>query len=401
LFSHGLVFLVGLTVAGALSGVADAGQVTLAWTPSSDPRVAGYNIYYGHASRNYQTKIDVGNRSTQTLTELNSPEAYYIAATAYDRYGLESDFSAEVTWINTDQPDDVIVAINAGGDRYVDKSGIVYAADTMYSRGEIFSTSQVIAGTEDDLLYQTSRNGNFSYSVPVENGFYLVVLKFAEIFWNERGRRVFDVLVEGEELLVDIDIFARVGSFGAYDVEFPVRVSDGMLNLDFRNDLDGAAVGAIVVKASPDPSSSVVFAVNAGGEEYLAPSGVTYLADTFYVGGGTYRSSQVVGATEETALHQSGRMGSFSYAIPLANGEYRLTLKCSETLTVGDGQRVFDVLVEGKELVADLDLHAEAGFAQAYEIQLPVTVTDRMLDVTFRKNVRQAVVSGLVVELLD
>ena len=65
-------------------------QVTLTWDPNSEPDLAGYDIYYGTASGNYQWKTDVGNVTTYTLNGLNIGVTYYFAATAYNTQGLES-----------------------------------------------------------------------------------------------------------------------------------------------------------------------------------------------------------------------------------------------------------------------------------------------------------------------
>lgn len=86
--------------------VGHCAQVTLAWDPNSESNVAGYKIYYGKSSKNYQKSIDVGKVTTYTLDGLIG-QTYYIAATAYNTEGLESDFSNEVVcsvrilpWLN-------------------------------------------------------------------------------------------------------------------------------------------------------------------------------------------------------------------------------------------------------------------------------------------------------------
>ncbi|MEW6185745.1 MAG: fibronectin type III domain-containing protein [Thermodesulfobacteriota bacterium] len=73
-------------------------QVKLAWDPNTESDLAGYAIYYGMQSGNYQWKIDVGDITTYTLTGLKPGITYYIAATAYNIEGLESGFSNEVDY---------------------------------------------------------------------------------------------------------------------------------------------------------------------------------------------------------------------------------------------------------------------------------------------------------------
>ncbi len=70
-------------------------QVTLSWNPNSEPSIVGYKIYYGTSSGNYSAIIDVGNRTSYTITGLGLG-TYYFVVTAYNAAGIESGYSAEV-----------------------------------------------------------------------------------------------------------------------------------------------------------------------------------------------------------------------------------------------------------------------------------------------------------------
>ena len=63
-------------------------------TPLTD--LAGYKLYYGHEPGNYLTSFPVGYRPTYRLLGLSSDRTYYIAITARDFAGNESDFSQEI-----------------------------------------------------------------------------------------------------------------------------------------------------------------------------------------------------------------------------------------------------------------------------------------------------------------
>ena len=97
-----LVLLVWLSVAFAATP-AQAQQVQLAWdapvqadgTPVSN--LAGYKLYYGSQSGQYQTIIPVGLTSTYTVTNISAGQTYYFAVKAYDSTGTESAFSNEVS----------------------------------------------------------------------------------------------------------------------------------------------------------------------------------------------------------------------------------------------------------------------------------------------------------------
>ena len=87
----GSLFLLLLFVAVRAFG----GGVTLAWDPEAAP-VVGYMIYYGSAAGSYPSKIDVGNKTSYTISGLVEGATYHFAATAYDAAHTESGFSNDV-----------------------------------------------------------------------------------------------------------------------------------------------------------------------------------------------------------------------------------------------------------------------------------------------------------------
>ncbi len=93
------LFVLAFSFAGIFNlSSAYCAEVTLAWDANAEPYLAGYKIYFGVSSRIYSTTIDVGNALQYTIADLQPGIIYYFAATAYDSYGNESDFSAEVTY---------------------------------------------------------------------------------------------------------------------------------------------------------------------------------------------------------------------------------------------------------------------------------------------------------------
>lgn len=151
-----------------------------------------------------------------------------------------------------------VYRINAGGPA-VTTGGLSWSADQLFSGSSAtFSNPVAIAGTTDDVLYQTERWGSpFSYTLPVTNGTFTVNLYLAEIWWGApgggsggAGNRVFSVNVEGGQgTLTDYDIFAATGGAAtAVVISFTdVAVADGSLNIDFTAGVDNAKVAAIEV----------------------------------------------------------------------------------------------------------------------------------------------------------
>jgi hypothetical protein len=83
----------------ARSAPAETAAITLAWDATSEPDVAGYNVYWGTASGVYARFDDAYHQTTEELTNLEVGVQYYFAVTAYNEEGIESDFSAEVSAI--------------------------------------------------------------------------------------------------------------------------------------------------------------------------------------------------------------------------------------------------------------------------------------------------------------
>lgn len=82
---------------GRFSAFASA-NVTLTWSRSSDPIVAGCKIYYGVASGVYTNVIDAGNNTSLTISNLISGATYYFAAATYSAAGAESALSSAVAY---------------------------------------------------------------------------------------------------------------------------------------------------------------------------------------------------------------------------------------------------------------------------------------------------------------
>ena len=73
------------------------GDVELGWSPSSDARVTGYNLYYGLNSGDYTWGVNARANLTVKVAGLTPGLVYYFAVTAYDANGDQSWFSNEIT----------------------------------------------------------------------------------------------------------------------------------------------------------------------------------------------------------------------------------------------------------------------------------------------------------------
>jgi Malectin domain/Secretion system C-terminal sorting domain/Divergent InlB B-repeat domain len=135
-------------------------------------------------------------------------------------------------------------AINCGGNQYIAADGTLYAETPSG-----FTQSVAIFGTSDPFLYQSERSAqNFGYDLPVENGDYTITLKFAEIFFSAAGKRIFNVNIEGVQVLSNFDIYVEAGgNHKAIDKTFNITITDGVLNIAFARITNNAKVSAIKI----------------------------------------------------------------------------------------------------------------------------------------------------------
>lgn len=139
-----------------------------------------------------------------------------------------------------------------------------------------------------------------------------------------------------------------------------------------------SGTGAIfAVAASPARMAPVAPAVAAGNSlrvscgrtvSYTDRSGQSWAPDRYFQGGSAFDSPrQYVSRTIDPKLFQNGRSGDFSYRIPLPQGNYELQLGFVEpafgpATPAGGGEysRTFDVKANGRTLLDDFDIYADA-----------------------------------------
>jgi hypothetical protein len=175
------------------------------------------------------------------------------AVTSFLFGAMTSNHTIEAAFSSlNDLPENAVLALNAGGRGYTSRTGVTYSADKYYEGGsqgkQSWRYKASIAGTDDDVLYESERLGDFGYAIPISNGDYVVTLKFAEIYWSSANRRIFSVKIAGKEVISNLDIFAKAGKNRAYDVALPVNINDGVLRIEFVSIKDRAKVNAIFIQ---------------------------------------------------------------------------------------------------------------------------------------------------------
>lgn len=148
--------------------------------------------------------------------------------------------------------------------------------------GNSYATSSSITAPADAEIYKSERWYSFlSYAIPVvKNKTYKVTLKFAEIYFNNPGERIFDAYIEGDKVLSNFDIFVAAGGNNiAIDTSFNVIATDSIINIEFYASKDNAAIKGIEIKSTED---NWIKRINCGGDSITTSSGNFFESDTGY-----------------------------------------------------------------------------------------------------------------------
>ena len=131
-----------------------------------------------------------------------------------------------------------------------DAQGKHFAADGNFDGGKIITSAEPIARTESQALYQTARQGEFSYTAQVSPGrSYTLQLYFAELSQKFSRKRAVSVSVNQQKVLENYNLTRRAGMSAAFTV---VRRNiwpddNGQIRLDFTGKKGGGICSAISI----------------------------------------------------------------------------------------------------------------------------------------------------------
>lgn len=199
-----------------------------------------------------------------------------------------------------------VYRINCGGPEYQDSFGKVWSADahgingstswtddlniTPHAFGSQQRTFDQISGTTDDKLFQTFRYGveKLKYNFKVPNGNYRIELFFTEPWYgtggglNAKDWRLFDIAVNGETKIANLDIFSEAGYAHAVKKIITAQVENGELTITFPRIKAGQAIiSAIAISTLSEflkvkPNNDELIGDNKSVEHWLDLGDVLY-----------------------------------------------------------------------------------------------------------------------------
>lgn len=157
---------------------------------------------------------------------------------------------ASVGW-HPPNSDDVVAAINLGGPgEPVMADGIWYTPNT-YLQGRVYRNGGGnIAGGGGNALYETAATGNIAIDIPINEPQKLAIeLTAVEYFLKEAGISIFDIIIEGETIFEDLDIYAEVGHKILWKpAPIEIEVTDGELNIQVMGTSGGSELSSVLVR---------------------------------------------------------------------------------------------------------------------------------------------------------
>ena len=235
-----------------LTGVAGSGQVALSWTASTG--ATAYNVYRG-------TVFD--GETTAPIATVTSPSyidrsvtngtLYFYEVAATNSVGISGDTSQVTMTPMAAAGTSGAVSIDCGGG-----AASPFVADVDFGSGATSNTTHAIntsswltSPVPPQAVLKTNRHGQMTYRMGgfIPGSSRSVTLYFVENYWSAAGKRVFNVIINGTDVLTDFDVFADSGGqYIAVQHTFTTPAnSSGQVVIQFVSGVDNPIVNGIVV----------------------------------------------------------------------------------------------------------------------------------------------------------
>ncbi|HEY3443166.1 MAG TPA: malectin domain-containing carbohydrate-binding protein [Paludibaculum sp.] len=265
------------------------------------------------------------------------------------------------------------IRISAGASTaFVDAEGHTWVADRYFKGGVAGADSKLeVTGTLRPQMYQTWRQGDFTYRIPLKPGVYELSLHFVEPTFahNSDNSRTFNVFINGVQSLQEFEILNEAGAGQIVTARTWKDIhpgNDGFLTIDFKPNSNSAVVSAISVIAGTAGRLRPI-RIAAREEPYTDSAGRLWSPDRHFAGGKLVKRIEGIHGTEDPEIFRGERYGRLTYSIPVPlASSYTAILHFAETWFGGTGagaanSRIFDILCNGLMLQQNLDVYKEAG----------------------------------------
>jgi len=280
------------------------------------------------------------------------------------------------------QSEDIRILAGWVKEPYTDPFGHLWQADRYVTGGYVTNyAGHIVDGARDAKLFETAREGDFQYDIPLAPGVYELRLYFAEMLFGKQnvggggeGSRIFNVEANGKRLLSRFDVISDAAGANLADERVFKDISpdaDGFLHLRFTHLIRDALLNAIEIKPGL-PGRLRPIRILTSEHAYVDRAGALWEADRYYRGGQLIHRPHPVSGASDPAFYRSQRCGHLTYVIPAApGGTYSMTLRFAEgwhgtgnPVAGGVGSRQFNIFCNSQTLARNFDIYKEAGGAE-------------------------------------
>ena len=285
----------------------------------------------------YLWQLEPGVTSTEAILSytFTTPGTYAVNLTVTDAEGLSDQTSLTIEVGENPDRNDVAMYINTGSSSTVNLEGHSFVGDkntpTIYNSDYSYEDSS----TSPASLYRTERGpvanrGTLTYAIPVPNGIYTISTYHAELWWGKNGgkatagKRVFDILIEGNLVKDNFDIFKESNNKPTKLSFYNIVVSDGILNLSLPASVDKSSISGIAIEGA-DLNNAPVAAISATPKVGTAPFEVSFNSDNSTDDKGivAYRWDFKDGtiSTQKNPKHVFATTGMYNVSLRVTDGE--------------------------------------------------------------------------------
>ncbi|MFC6665610.1 malectin domain-containing carbohydrate-binding protein [Deinococcus radiopugnans] len=197
------------------------------------------------------------------------PDTYLLIM---DYSGINYDYNDNIYLISNLKPAPILINVGLAGNgaKITDPAGNVWVSDRDRNGYALFTPTTAkdepaggpnpgldILKTDFDDLYRSYRGnvGNvpqaqrqISFNLPLENGPHTLKLHFADLAHTEIGKRIFDVTVEGQKVLPNLDIVKDAGGGNTALIKtVNTNVTGGLLTLNLSASVDYPSIAGIEI----------------------------------------------------------------------------------------------------------------------------------------------------------
>ena len=266
-------------------------KVFLSWDDMA-PGATGYQVKRSTSSGGPYTTVASPVANNYTDTGVANCAAYYYVVSATNSLGASSNSTEQAASLGA-----FALAVNSGG-----SAAGQFAADAYVAGGTIGAMSSAVIDTTGlvapapQAVYQAELYGNFTYTFTglIAGVNYKVRLHSAETYWSAVGKRQFNVIINGTQVLTNFDIIATAGAPNRAVIhEFNAIATGGQIVVQYSTVTDNARASGIEILLPRPPATAGLTAMASNSQVTLKwnqLTGASYNVKRALASGGPFTS---------------------------------------------------------------------------------------------------------------